>query len=107
MRKTVIRAAIGLAAATTAAVTAAPAYAAAGTDYNSGLTFYRGTTAVANVADPDGSCTSFPSTATLLVGWSNVEQVTAYRGADCTGTPIGLGTLRSFTAGEYRSYRAV
>jgi hypothetical protein len=91
-----------------AALTAGPASAAPATDWTSGLTFYQATTAtpVANFAHPDGVCTPFPATATLLIGWSDVEQVVAYRGADCTGVAVGLGTLRGFRAGEYRSFSA-
>ena len=102
-----VTAAVSLTGAAAITLTATPASAAA-PDWNSGLTFYAGTTAtpVANVADPDGTCTPFPATATLLVGWSNVEQVLAYAGPGCTGAEVGLGTLRGFTAGQYLSYRA-
>ncbi|WP_284666367.1 hypothetical protein [Myxococcus sp. SDU36] len=37
------------------------------------------------------------------MGWSNVQQVIAYRSADCTVQPMGLGTLRTFTPGEFAS----
>jgi len=40
------------------------------------------------------------------VGWSNVQQVLAYRSEDCTGQPVGLGTLRTFRPGGFVSYTA-
>lgn len=75
---------------------------------STGLTFYSGSfsTPVAHNPHPDGSCLPFPAEADSLVGWSNVEQVVAYWSPDCTGQPIGLGTLRTFTPGEYASYVA-
>ncbi|XVV08875.1 hypothetical protein ACQP2X_28980 [Actinoplanes sp. CA-131856] len=101
MRRTVT-----LAAAIVAAGLVASPAAAATPDWNSGLTFYNGTAPVANYADPDGSCTAFPSTATLLVGWSNVQDVQAWTGAGCTGYAYNLGTLRSFGAGQFKSFTA-
>ncbi|MCP3170133.1 hypothetical protein [Myxococcus qinghaiensis] len=73
-----------------------------------GLSFYAGnfTRLVANVPHPDGSCTAFPADADSLVGWSNVQQVLAYQSEDCTGQAVGLGTLRTFRAGEFASYTA-
>ncbi|GEN07646.1 hypothetical protein SAMN05443572_101340 [Myxococcus fulvus] len=77
-------------------------------DGQTGLTFYARTFTqpVLNVAQPDGTCTAFPAEADSLVGWSNVQQVLAYRTADCTGQAVGLGTLRTFAAGEFASFIA-
>ncbi|MGW2178884.1 hypothetical protein ACWCXX_12495 [Streptomyces sp. NPDC001732] len=98
-----------MAAAAAVLITANPAAAASEPD-ETGLTFYTvdadQLTPVANFPDPDGECTAFPSTATLLVGWSDVTQVIAYKSADCTGGAWGLGTLRGFEAGEYLSFVA-
>ncbi|MFP2958064.1 hypothetical protein ACLEPN_09575 [Myxococcus sp. 1LA] len=73
-----------------------------------GLTFYAGSfeKPVLNIPNPDGTCLPFPAEAESLVGWSNVAQVTAYWSDDCSGPASGLGTLRTFTAGEYGSFRA-
>ncbi|WP_127502020.1 hypothetical protein [Actinoplanes solisilvae] len=107
MRKSVTRAVLGL-TATVAALGFAASPAAAAPDSPSGLTFYAGTFTkpVLNVADPDGACTAFPAKADSLVGWSNVTTVLAYRTADCTGQATGLGTLRTFGAGEFKSFSA-
>ncbi|HET6479082.1 MAG TPA: hypothetical protein VFG35_03430 [Actinoplanes sp.] len=107
MHKTVTRVILGLTAATaTLGVAAAPAAAAPSAE--SGLTFYAGnfSTPVLNVAHPNGACTKLPATADSLVGWSDVSTVLAYRTADCTGPATGLGTLRTFTAGAFVSFRA-
>lgn len=96
------------AAAAVVGLFAAPA-AAAPMEPQTGLTFYQswGGEPVAGFPDPDGSCQVFPAGATVLVGWSGVDEgVFAYRGADCTGRVSALGTLRSFTAGEFSSFRA-
>ncbi|PTL81598.1 hypothetical protein [Vitiosangium sp. GDMCC 1.1324] len=104
MRSKLVLAAVTLACAAFTA-TAAQTSAAAPT---TGLSFYAGyfATLVANVPHPDGTCTPFPAEADSLVGWSNIEQVVAYRSGDCTGTAVGLGTLRTFKPGEFSSYIA-
>jgi len=91
----------------TAAFTATAAQTSSATA-ETGLSFYAGyfVTLVAHVPHPDGSCSPFPAEADSLVGWSNVEQVIAYRSADCTGQAVGLGTLRTFRPGEFASYVA-
>jgi len=108
MRKAIIRTVAGFAAA--AGVTALmvlPAHAApaAGT----GLTLYRNTfaTPVLQVSEPDGVCTGFPVTADSLAASGPVRQVVAFRTADCSGVAVGLGTLRTFPAGVYQSFRAL
>ncbi len=108
MAKNFTRVTIGLTvAAATVGLMAAPASAAT-TDPQTGLTFYSGTfsTPVLNVAHPDGACTALPAAADSLVGWSNVTTVTAYAAKDCSGTAVGLGTLRTFRAGEFAAFRA-
>ncbi|MCP3098795.1 hypothetical protein LZ198_07895 [Myxococcus sp. K15C18031901] len=104
MRSKLVLAAVALAGATFTA-TAAQTPSAAPT---SGLSFYAGsfTALVLNVPQPDGTCSAFPAEADSLVGWSNVQQVLAYRSADCTGPAVGLGTLRTFGRGEFTSYVA-
>lgn len=109
MRRTAIRTVTSLAVAVAGATalmgspaSAQPAKA------QTGLTFYQGTFAVPvlHVADPDGSCTAFPTTAASLAGSGTVSEVVAYRTDDCTGAAVGLGTLRTFPAGGYLSFRA-
>ncbi|MFG1803766.1 hypothetical protein ACGFI4_26850 [Micromonospora carbonacea] len=105
MRKRIVRIAVGLAAVAGATATMAlPAHAAPA----AGLTFYQGTfaTPVLHVAEPDGACTAFPASADSLAADGGVEQVLAFRSADCAGAAVGLGTLRTFPAGEYHSFRA-
>ncbi|WP_436532933.1 hypothetical protein [Actinoplanes sp. HUAS TT8] len=108
MTKNVTRAAIGLAVATAAVGLSVTPAGAAVTDPHTGLTFYSGSfaTPVLNVAHPDGACTALPASADSLVGWSDVTAVHAYAGADCTGAAVGLGTLRTFRAGEFAAFRA-
>ncbi|MFI6160141.1 hypothetical protein ACVMYR_23590 [Micromonospora sp. PTRAS2] len=105
MRKRIVRTVVGLAAVAGAtAATALPAHAALA----AGLTFYQGTfaTPVLHVPEPDGACTAFPASADSLAAAGGVEQVLAFRSADCAGAAVGLGTLRTFPAGEYHSFRA-
>ncbi|MFY2561990.1 hypothetical protein ACN469_30630 [Corallococcus terminator] len=104
MRSKLALAAVALACAAFTATAAQTSFSANET----GLSFYAGNfaTLVANVPNPDGSCTAFPADADSLVGWSNVQQVIAYRSADCTGQAVGLGTLRTFRPGEFASYTA-
>lgn len=75
---------------------------------NTGLTIFEGTfaRAVLYVAEPDGSCLAMPPTADSLTGERTVEQVSAFTGPNCTGIQYNLGTLRTFTAGKYQSFRA-
>jgi hypothetical protein len=106
-----LRTTVGLATAAAAlCLTPSPAMASSATPASaeSGLTFYADnfTTPVANYPNPDGECTPFPASAVALVGWSNVTDVIAYRSTDCSGQATGLGTLRTFTAGEFVSFRA-
>ncbi|MCO1597908.1 hypothetical protein M8C17_22410 [Micromonospora sp. RHAY321] len=74
----------------------------------SGLTFYSGSfaTEVANFPAPTGACTALPPTADSHVGWSGVSDVTFYRTSDCSGQATGVGTLRTYEAGRYTSFRA-
>ncbi|MEW2432238.1 hypothetical protein AB0877_29920 [Micromonospora sp. NPDC047644] len=74
----------------------------------SGLTFYSGTftTAVAHFPAPTGACTPLPPTADSHVGWSGFQDVTFYRSTDCSGQATGVGTLRTYPAGQYTSFRA-
>ncbi|WP_431977491.1 hypothetical protein [Micromonospora haikouensis] len=105
MSKRIIRTVVGLAAVAGAtAAMALPAHATSA----AGLTFYQGTfaTPVLHVAEPDGTCTAFPASADSLAAAGGVEQVLAFRSADCAGAAVGLGTLRTFPAGEYHSFRA-
>jgi len=105
VRRTKIQALLGLATVATL-IAAAGAPANAGSDPDTGLTFYRGTKAVANFQHPQDQCTEFPSTADFLVGWSDVQDVLAYKNPDCSGPITALGTLRGFPAGIYQSFRA-
>ncbi|PWR08683.1 hypothetical protein DKT68_14925 [Micromonospora acroterricola] len=75
----------------------------------SGLTFYSGTfaTRVANVPAPTGACTALPPTADSHVGWSGFRDVTFYQTPDCSGQATGVGTLRTYEAGRWTSFRAV
>ncbi|MEU4339273.1 hypothetical protein AB0F59_32270 [Micromonospora lupini] len=75
----------------------------------SGLTFYSGTftRAVLNVPAPTGACTPLPSSADSHVGWSGFRDVTFYRTTDCSGQATGVGTLRTYPAGQYTSFRAI
>lgn len=76
-----------------------------------GLTFFQGTFSdgqqVLHIADPDGTCTPFPASATWLVGTHTFQDVLAYRTADCDGQVIALGNLATFGAGEFLSFRAI
>ncbi|WDZ86604.1 hypothetical protein [Micromonospora cathayae] len=107
MGKSIIRTVTGVtAAAGVVAMMALPAHAASA--IGAGLTFYQGTfaTPVLHVAEPDGACTPFPAAADSLAAGGPVQQVLAFRTADCSGTAVGLGTLRTFSAGVYHSFRA-
>ncbi|MBQ0900557.1 hypothetical protein [Micromonospora sp. U21] len=75
---------------------------------DSGLTFYSGTftTKVANVPAPTGECTALPATADSHVGWSGFRDVTFYQTPDCSGPATGVGTLRTYPAGRWTSFRA-
>ncbi|WNG58831.1 hypothetical protein F0U59_31945 [Archangium gephyra] len=111
MRKTALRAVLAVTAvATTAglAVSSGAASATPSVNWEAGLTFYGDNfrTPVANFPNPDGGCHPFPATADALVGWSNVENVIAYKSDDCTGQQIWLGTLRTFRPGEFASFSA-
>ncbi|RKG91904.1 hypothetical protein D7V88_08275 [Corallococcus terminator] len=108
MRKAALRAVLGLTAVAGIAVSSGVAFAAPAINWESGLTFYGDNfrTPVANFPNPDGGCHPFPADADALVGWSNVENVIAYRTDDCSGYPIALGTLRTFRPGEYASFTA-
>jgi hypothetical protein len=108
MQRNIIRAVLGLTAAVTMAGLLTTPAVAATPNSTTGLTFYRGIPLrpVLNIPHPDGSCTPFPATADVLIGWSNVEQVIAYKTGDCSGTATGLGTLTSFQAGVYTTFKA-
>ncbi|WP_062211794.1 hypothetical protein [Streptomyces sp. NBRC 109706] len=111
MPRSILRNTLGLAAAAAALCFAAsPAVAspASTSAPGTGLVFYAAdySTPVAHFPNPSGECTAFPATAALLVGYSNVSDVTAYRTADCSGQATALGTLRSFEAGTFVSFRA-
>ncbi|GAB3970056.1 hypothetical protein [Plantactinospora veratri] len=94
-------AAIGLAAGL--GVAASPASAEP-----SGLTFYSTpfSVEVAHVAAPTGECAPLPATARGHVGWSGFTDVVLYRTADCTGQATSTGTLRTYEAGRFSSFRA-
>ena len=74
----------------------------------SGLSFYSGnfTTEVANFPAPPIACAALPPTADSHVGWSGFSTVTFYRTTDCTGQATGVGTLRTYEAGRFLSFRA-
>ncbi|MFJ8689678.1 hypothetical protein [Micromonospora wenchangensis] len=74
----------------------------------SGLTFYSGsfTTEVANFPAPPIACAALPPTADSHVGGSGVHDVIFYRTTDCTGQATGMGTLRTYEAGRWLSFRA-
>lgn len=76
--------------------------------HSSGLTFYSGTfaTEVAHLPAPTGGCAALPSTADSHVGWGGFADVVFYRTADCTGQATGMGTLRTYEAGGWRSFLA-
>ncbi|MFG1868614.1 hypothetical protein [Micromonospora arborensis] len=75
----------------------------------SGLTFYSGNfaTAVANFPAPTGACTPLPPTADSHVGWSGFQDVFFYRTPDCSGQETGAGTLLTYPAGRWTSFRAI
>ncbi|WPB81297.1 hypothetical protein KYC5002_19510 [Archangium violaceum] len=108
MRKTALRAALAVATVAGLAVSSGAASATPSVNWEAGLTFYSDNfgTPVANFPNPDGACQPFPATASALVGWSNVENVIAYRSDDCSGQQIWLGTLRTFRPGEFASFSA-
>ncbi|MFK3982335.1 hypothetical protein ACI2K4_18385 [Micromonospora sp. NPDC050397] len=85
-------------------VAAAPAAAAP----HSGLVFYSGTftTPVLHVPAPTGKCAALPATADSHAGYSGFDNVTFYRTTDCTGQATGVGTLRTYGAGQYKSFYA-
>lgn len=74
----------------------------------SGLTFYSGTftTAVAHFPAPTGACTPLPQAADSHVGWSGFQDVTFFQTADCTGQATGVGTLRTYPAGNWKTFLA-
>ena len=76
-----------------------------------GLSFYEGAPWVGrlalHIADPDGSCTPFPATATWLIGTHTFRDVFAYQTADCVGPVTGLGNLATVGAGQFLSFRAI
>ncbi|GIJ26354.1 hypothetical protein Vqi01_15160 [Micromonospora qiuiae] len=100
---------IGAALATSAAViiglgaVAAPASAQA-----SGLTFYSGqfTDTVAHFPAPSGDCSALPAAADSHIGWSGFQDVVFYRTSDCTGQATAVGTLRTYEAGRWLTFRA-
>ncbi len=107
MGKSIIRTVAGVtAAAGVTALMALPARAASAA--GAGLTFYQGAfaTPVLHVAEPDGACTAFPVAADSLAASGPVQQVLAFQTVDCSGSAVGLGTLRTFSAGTYHSFRA-
>ena len=111
MRRNALRAALAVTTVATVAglaVSSGAASAASAINWEAGLTFYSDYfgTPVVNFPNPDGGCQPFPATASALVGWSNVENVIAYRSDDCSGQQIWLGTLRTFQAGEFASFSA-
>jgi hypothetical protein len=111
MRRKLTRIAVTLAAGAaaltmlgTSAQAASPAK-----DPEQGLYFlaeWASDTVVAHYPTVDGTCTAFPAKATVLIGYSGVLDVRAWRTPDCTGQESGLGTLRTFPAGEYASFKA-
>ncbi|MEV4630835.1 hypothetical protein AB0J90_31680 [Micromonospora sp. NPDC049523] len=74
----------------------------------SGLTFYSGsfTTAVAHYPAPTGKCETLPATADSHVGWSGFSDIVFYSTADCTGQATGVGTLRSYQPGRWKTFLA-
>ena len=74
----------------------------------SGLSFYSGhiTTEIVNYPTAPIACTALPPKADSHVGWRGFSTVTFYRTTDCTGQPTEMGTLRSYEAGRYLSFRA-
>ncbi|MEH1165376.1 hypothetical protein V6V47_08310 [Micromonospora sp. CPCC 205539] len=76
---------------------------------NAGLTFYSGTfaTQVGHYAAPPAGCAAVPRTADSHVGWSGFRDVTFYQTSNCTGQATGVGTLRTYPAGRYLTFRAV
>ncbi|MFI6262627.1 hypothetical protein [Micromonospora sp. NPDC051006] len=107
MLRTRVRIGAGLVASTVMAVglgvAASPASA-----QPSGLTFYSTsfTVEVLHVDSPTGECTSLPATASGHVGWSGFTDVVLYRSTDCSGYATSTGTLRTYRAGEFASFRA-
>jgi hypothetical protein len=73
-----------------------------------GLTFYSTpfTTQVAHFASPTGECTPLPATAGGHIGWSGFTDVVMYTTTDCTGYATSTGTLRTYDAGRWKSFRA-
>ncbi|GAB2941538.1 hypothetical protein GCM10027280_32620 [Micromonospora polyrhachis] len=74
-----------------------------------GLVFYSGhlKNKVAQFPVPPTDCTPMPTSADSHIGWSGVENVYAYSTSDCTGVGWGLGTLRTYEAGRWLSFRTV
>ena len=96
---------VTMAAVMTAGLGALASPASAQTQ-ETGLVLYSGKTPVAHYPAPTGSCEPVPPTADLLIGWSNVQQTLFYYTTDCSGWEVGLGTLRTFGQGEFKSFRA-
>ncbi|MEV4199211.1 hypothetical protein [Micromonospora globbae] len=107
MRRTGARIGAALAASAVLAgglgVAASPASA-----QPTGLSFYTANfdAEVAHVDAPTGECTPLPATAAGHIGWSGFTDVVLYRTTDCTGYATHTGTLRTYEAGKYLSYRA-
>jgi hypothetical protein len=111
MRRRIPRIIVTLAAAAAALTMAGTSAQAAPPTKNpeQGLVFlskWASDAVVAYFPTVDGGCTAFPAAATVLIGYSGVSDVRAWRTADCSGQETGLGTLVTFSAGEYGSFKA-
>jgi len=108
MRKTSARLGATLVASAVAAVGLGGAMASPASAQRSGLTFYSGQFATEIATFPaSGACTALPATADSHIGWSGVRDVVFYGTADCTGQATGVGTLRTYEAGRWQSFRAL
>ncbi|MEV0610004.1 hypothetical protein AB0I61_26920 [Polymorphospora rubra] len=108
MNRTRARIGAGLAAAVVMAAGLATVAAPASAQ-PTGLAFYSSfpfTTPVVHLPTPTGECTPLPATAIGHVGWSGFTNVVMYRTADCTGYETNTGTLRTYDAGRFQSFRA-
>ncbi|MEU8384246.1 hypothetical protein [Streptosporangium sp. NPDC048865] len=102
-----------LTAATLVIGLGATASAASATSANSsdpvGLYFFDDArNVVAHYPTPPAGCTPVPATATLHAAWdAGFSMFRFYGSEDCTGSYTNLDTLRSYSAGRFKSFVAI
>jgi hypothetical protein len=96
--------------------TAASASSAGAPDDPSGLYFVSGSwsdpafwdNVVAHYPTPPAGCTPVPTKASGHVAWDGgFTAFQFFKTADCTGPITGMDTLRTYPAGQYKSFIAV